>query len=75
MGKQKQGGHRTRVTVVTQDRQAKRERADEHHRRLHKTQRFDLEGHVPSLRQVLAQRRHGLDRTHATASVALVRFM
>ena len=55
MGEQEQGGHRTRVAVFAQDRQAKRERVDEHHRRLHETQRFDLEGHVPPLRQVLAQ--------------------
>ena len=75
MGEQEQGGDRTRIAVVAQDRQAKRERADEHHRRLHKTQRFDFEGDVPSLRQVLAQRWQALDRTHATASVALVRFM
>ena len=75
MGEQEQGGHRTRVAAVAQDRQAKSERTDEHHRRLHETQRFDLERHIPPLRQVLAQRGQALDRTHATASVALVRFM
>ncbi len=72
---QKQGGDRTRISVVAQDRQPKREGVDEDHCRLHEAKGFDLDGDVPPLRQVLARRGHAADRTHATASVALVRFM